>query len=263
LDRERAARPAIQKAKANTRTSAVRNLYMQSSTVKIVLVRPRDPNNIGAVARAMKNFGFSDLWIVTPHPPSWTEVVSAVNAMDVLTEARPVRSLGAAIADCNLVVGTADRTRVEEKQTFFTPLDLNDKLRGASYKLALVFGSEKHGLTNEELSHCHHVMSIPTQPGCPSMNLGQAVAVCCYELVRERAQSVVEPQPAETATAGATEAALNHLLETMRLIDFILPGNEPGLTRRLRSGLMRFNLTKYDVEMLCGVLSRINRGLEK
>jgi len=232
-------------------------------TRRIVLVRPRDPNNIGAAARAMKNFGFADLAVVTPHPPVWSEVVSAVNAIDVLTGARFCDALDEAVADCNLVVGTTDRTRVEEKQNLYTPLDLSRELAAADYDLALVFGSEKHGLTNEDLSRCHRLMSIPTQPDCPSMNLGQAVAVCCYELIREGAQAAVTPRPAEAAMAGATEAALQLSMEVLRLIDFVLPGNEPDLTRRLRGSLLRLNPTRYDIEMLCGILSRIKRGLTK
>ncbi|MGH9833337.1 MAG: RNA methyltransferase, partial [Blastocatellia bacterium] len=227
--------------------------------VRIVLVRPRDPNNIGAAARAMKNFGFTDLAVVTPYPPVWNEVVSAVNAEDVLTNARVCESLDEAIADCNLVVGTTNRTRVEEKRTVYTPLDLGREMSAADYNLALAFGSEKHGLTNEDLSRCHRVMSIPTEPDCPSMNLGHAVAVCCYELIRESAQATVISRPAETATAGATEAALQLSLEVLRLIDFVLPGNEPDLTRKLRSALLRLNLTQYEVEMMCGVLNKIKR----
>jgi tRNA/rRNA methyltransferase len=236
---------------------------MPPPNCKIVLVRPRDPNNIGAAARAMKNFGFTDLAVVTPYPPVWNEAVSAVNAEDVLTNARVCESLDEAIADCNLVIGTTDRTRIEEKRTVYTPLDLSRELSAADHNLALVFGSEKHGLTNEDLSRCHRVMSIPTEPGCPSMNLGQAVAICCYELIRERAQAAVISRPAETATAGATEAALQLSLEVLRLIDFVLPGNEPDLTRNLRSSLLRLKLTRRDVEMLCGVLNRIKRELEK
>lgn len=231
------------------------------SQCRIVLVRPRDPNNIGAVARAMKNFGFTDLAVVTPYPPVWNEAVSAVNAEDILANARVCESLDEAIGHCNLVIGTTDRTRVEEKQTVYTPLDLSREMAKADYNLALVFGTEKHGLTNEDLSRCHRVMSIPTQPNCPSMNLGQAVAVCCYELIRDRAQTAIVPRPAETATAGATEAALRLLLEVLRQVDFVLPGNEPDLTRRLRSNLLRLKPTKEDIEILCGILSRIKRSL--
>jgi len=236
---------------------------MSLSNRRIVLVQPRDPNNIGAVARAMKNFGFTDLAIVTPHPPVWSEVVSAVNATDLLTSARVCGSLDDAIADCDLVIGTTDRTRVEEKRTVYTPFDLSRELAAADYNLALVFGSEKHGLTNEDLSRCHRVMSIPTERNCPSMNLGQAVAVCCYELIRDSAQAAIAHRPAETATAGATEAALQLSLEVLRQIDFVLPGNEPDLTRRLRGSLLRLNPTRYDIEMLCGILSRIKRGLQQ
>lgn len=226
---------------------------------RIILVHPRDPNNIGAVARAMKNFGFADLVVVAPHPPVWAEVTAAVRAEDLLARARVVPTLGAAIEDRTLVIGTLDRTRVEEKQALFTPFDLSHDPRLATERLALVFGSEKHGLVNEDLSHCHRLMSIPTRPGCPSMNLGQAVAVCCYELVRDSAQREIAPCPPAMATAGAVERALTLALETLRKIDFILPGNEPDLTRRLRATFMKFGMSHYDVEMLCGILSRINR----
>jgi TrmH family RNA methyltransferase len=233
------------------------------NNARIILVRPRDPNNIGAAARAMKNFGFHDLWIVAPHPPVWSEIVSAPNAEDVLTNARVAPTLAEAIGDCTLVAGTADPTRVEAKQTIYTPMDLAGEAHARDERLALVFGSEKHGLTNEDLSHCHRVMSIPTQTACPSMNLGQAVAVCCYELTHEAAQAAITPLEPERATAGATEAAVQLALDVLRQIDFILPGNEPDLTRRVRGALMRLNLTRYDVEMLCGILSRIRRGLRQ
>jgi tRNA/rRNA methyltransferase len=233
-----------------------------SSEPKIILVRPRDPNNIGAAARAMKNFAFSDLWIVTPYPPVWSEVTAAVNATDILINARVVGSLEEAVSDCNFVIGTTDRTRVERKQTIYTPVDLISELRQAAYRLALVFGPEKHGLTNDDLSHCHRIMSIPTRSDCPSMNLGQAVAICCYELAREKPQTQIE-LPSEVATSGAMEAALRLSLDVLRLSDFVLPANEPELTRRLRSSLLRLRMTKDDVEMLCGILRQIKRGLEK
>ncbi|MGH9799775.1 MAG: RNA methyltransferase, partial [Blastocatellia bacterium] len=172
-------------------------------------------------------------------------------------------TLAEAVADCNLVVGTTDHTRVESRQTVFSPFDLSRELAAANHKLALVFGSEKHGLTNEDLSHCHRVMSIPTQPNCPSINLGQAVAVCCYELIRDTSQAAIIHRPAETATSGAVEEAFDLSLDVLRQIDFVLPGNEPDLKRRIRSSFFRFNLNKYDVEMLCGILSRIKRGLHR
>ena len=226
---------------------------------RIVLVRPRDPNNIGAVARAMKNFGFSDLTVVAPHPPTWHEITSAVHAEDLLARARVVPTLAAAIEDRTLVVGTLDRTRVESKQSLFTPLDLSRDSRLLGQRLALVFGSEKHGLVRDDLSHCQLLMSIPTLPGCPSINLGQAVAICCYELTREPLRESLPVIAPEMATAGAVESALSLSIDLLRRIDFILPGNEINLTHRIRSTFMRLGMTRYDVEMLCGILSRLKR----
>ncbi len=209
----------------------------------------------------MKNFGFADLAVVAPHPPVWSEVVSAVNATDVLANTRVCETLDEAIADRNLVVGTTDRMRVEERQAIYTPYDLSRELSQADYRLALVFGPEKHGLVNQDLSRCHRIMSIPTQRNCPSMNLGQAVAVACYELIRQPAQEAIIPRPAESATAGAVEAALSLALDLLHRIDFVLPGNEPDLKRRIRSSFLRFNLTRSDVEMLCGILNQIKKKM--
>ncbi|HWQ33677.1 MAG TPA: RNA methyltransferase [Blastocatellia bacterium] len=228
---------------------------------RVVLVRPRDPNNIGAAARAMKNFGFTDLAVVAPYAPVWTEAVSAVNATDVLTSARVCDTLAEAVADCTLVVGTADRTRVEWKQPLFTPVDLQRELSANSHRLALVFGSEKHGLTNDDLSFCHRVLSLPTAPDCPSMNLGQAVAVCCYELSRDEAGR--SAAPVVTAAAGELETSLKLMLEVLQLSGFLLPGNEPVRTRKLRQSLLQAQLSSQEVSFLCGALRQIKSQLEK
>ena len=235
---------------------------MPSSHCKIVLVRPRDPNNIGAAARAMKNFGFTDLAVVTPHPPVWDEVVSAVNALDVLTNARVCASLTEAVSDCDLVIGTSDHRRVARKQSIYTPRVLSQQLQTTSYQLALVFGSEKTGLSNDDLSHCHRVMSIPTTPDCPSMNLGQAVAICCYELIRDEAQPIT-PSTTQTAPAGTIEALLALALDVLCQIDFVGLANEPELTRHLRASLLRLRPTRRDVELLCGILDRIKKNLTR
>jgi tRNA/rRNA methyltransferase len=226
-----------------------------------VLVRPRDPNNIGAAARAMKNFGFTDLAIVAPYAPVWTEAVSAVNATDILTSARVCDTLAEAVADCTLIVGTADRTRVECKQPLFTPVDLQRELSANSHRLALVFGSEKHGLTNEDLSFCHRVLSLPTRPDCPSMNLGQAVAICCYEL--SPADTGRNAAPVATATAGEIETGLKLMLEVLQLSGFLLSGNEPVRTRKLRQSLLRAGLSSQEMSFLCGALRQIKSQLEK
>lgn len=229
---------------------------------RIVLSRPRDPNNIGAAARAMKNFGFTELAVVAPYAPVWTEAVSAVNATDVLSSARVCDTLAEAVADCTLVVGTADRRRIEWKQQLFTPVDLQQELSATNHRLALVFGSEKHGLTSDDLSFCQRVMSIPTQPDCPSMNLGQAVAICCYELRRGEHPSGAQADT-DSATAGAIETSLRLMIEVLRLSGFLLPGNEPVRTRKLRHSLLHAGLSDQEVSFLCGALQQIKSQLEK
>jgi len=229
---------------------------------KIVLVRPRDPNNIGAAARAMNNFGFRELVVVAPYPPVWDEAVSAVKSEDLLARARVVENLAHAIDDCTLVVGTADSTRVEhkDKQNLFLPSDLSRELAETNHRVALVFGQEKHGLTNEDLSHCHRIISIPTQLECPSMNLGQAVAICCYELIRQPENHPTN-RAVEVATAGAVERVLQLTLEVLDAVDFIIPGNEVKLREELRSKLLDYNLSEADAGMLCSMLRRIKNGL--
>ena len=235
---------------------------MTPTNCKIILVRPRDPKNIGAAARAMKNFGLTELAVVAPFAPNWNEAVSAVNAVDVLTTAHLCNSLAEAVADCTFVVGTADRTRVATKHKIYTPRDLQAELAGTDHRLALVFGSEKHGLTNDDLAHCHRTMSIPTAPDCPSMNLGQAVAVCCYELTRTETPLRTSPITRQFATAGELEVSLQLLREVLREAEFLRPSNEAVTTNKLRQRLLRLGLTSKDINLLCGVLRQIQWRFE-
>lgn len=235
---------------------------MPSPQTKIVLVRPRDPNNIGAAARAMKNFGFTDLAVVAPFAPPWHEAVSAVHAEDVLTKARVCATLAEAVADCTFVVGTADRTRIAGKHRMYTPHDLVMELMNAEHRLALVFGSEKHGLTSDDLAHCHCTLSLPTAPDCPSMNLGQAVAVCCYELTRAETPLREPKTTRRVATAGEIETSLQLLLNVLREAKFVWPNTEAATTTKLRQRLLRLGLTPTDVNLLCGVLRQIQWRFE-
>ena len=235
---------------------------MKGMSCRIVLVRPRNPNNIGAAARAMKNFGFDELFVVAPYAPVWEEVVSAVQAEDLIGRARVVAELAEAVADCTLVVGTGDPRRTAGQPTLYTPAQLSEGLAGAAHKLALVFGPEKHGLTNDDLSYCHRLLSIPTRPDCPSMNLGQAVAVCCYELARGGASEAVTRTQAALPAAGEVEAALKLLLAVLRLAEFIKPGGEPALARKLRQALLHLDLTRPDLKVLCGALYQISGKLQ-
>ncbi len=242
--------------------SAVIFSTMSHPNLKLVLVRPRNPNNIGAAARAMKNFGLTELTVVAPFVPTWNEVVAAVNAEDVLTNAHVCASLAEAVADCTFVVGTADRARVATKHKIYTPRDLQAELAGTDHRLALVFGSEKHGLTNDDLAHCHRTMSIPTAPDCPSMNLGQAVAVCCYELTRAETPLRTGLATGQWATAGEVEVSLQLLLNVLREAQFVWPSNEAATANNLRQRLLRLGLAAKDVKLLCGALRQIQWRLD-
>src|SRR6267142_1639500 len=153
----------------------------------VVLVNTRNPLNIGAAARAMSNFGFSNLRVVNPYEVSFREARSAVGAAELLAHAREFQSVAEAVADCSLVVGTTASGSRELRH----PLRRLEqgvglvRKRLSSSGVALLFGSEKRGLSNEDLSHCHWLMRIPTREQHRSMNLGQAVAICLYELVRD------------------------------------------------------------------------------
>lgn len=235
---------------------------MSITDCRVVLIRPRDPNNIGAAARAMKNFGFRDLAIVSPHPPVWEEVVSAINAMDLVRSARVFDSLAEAVADRTLVIGTTDPTRLESSHSYLTPRDLSGQLAQSSQPTAIVFGPEKHGLTNDDISYCHRIMTIPTLPDCPSMNLGQAVAICCYELVAQNPEPRESVPLIDSASAGHVETALELALDLLRRSEYIIPGTEPGLKLKLRRSLLKFSMTENEVNRLIGALRKIGSALE-
>jgi tRNA/rRNA methyltransferase len=157
----------------------------QRDRINVVLVSPRNPLNIGAAARAMANFGFRRLAVAAAYAPHWREARSAVGAPELLAEAMETETLAEAVAGCTLVVGTGTLTFRKPEQRVVRlpelgPMVLRELERGG--RVAVVFGPEKHGLTRDDLSFCHLLVEIPTDARQPSMNLGQAVAVCLYEL---------------------------------------------------------------------------------
>ena len=157
----------------------------QHDRLEVVLVSPRNPLNSGAAARAMANFGFSRLTVVAPYAPIWREARSAVGAPQLLREARETATLAEAVADCTLVLGTGSLTYRKPEQPVVKLPELASLVRRElerGGRIAVVFGPEKHGLTREDLAFCHVLVEIPTDTLQPSMNLGQAVAVCLYEL---------------------------------------------------------------------------------
>ncbi len=181
---------------------------------RLVLLRPRNADNLGAIARAMKNFGLSDWVVVSPNPelldgPGLNRL--AVKSGELLESVRRVDTFAEAIADCTWVVGTT--MRLIEGRRRLTPRELADEAQGrADARWALVFGDERHGLRNEDLEQCHGLSFIPSADAQPSLNLAQAVVVYGYELAMARRGAVTAPGP-----ALADDATLRQVRQSLEL----------------------------------------------
>jgi tRNA/rRNA methyltransferase len=224
------------------------------------LVETRNPLNIGASARAMANFGFPRLRVVNPYDVAFREARSAVGAAPLLQAAEEYASVADAIADCRLVVGTTSVGH-RELQHPLRRLEFGARLIGralARAPVALLFGSEKFGLTNEHLSHCHWLIRIPTESADLSMNLGQAVALCLYELARDpKAVAARPPKAIVPATAGETEQVTLRLLEILRLSGYTNPVTEESTEEKVRRLVRRLDIAGRDVPVLLGMLRQI------
>jgi tRNA/rRNA methyltransferase len=243
----------------------------QPVALEVVLVSPRNPLNIGAAARAMANFGFSSLSVAAPFAPHWREARSAVGAPDLLEGAKEFASLAEAVAHCTLVLGTGTLThRKPEQQVVplpeIAPLIQRELDRGGH--IALVFGPEKHGLTREDLSFCHLLVEIPTDPRQPSMNLGQAVAVCLYELAtRVAAPTAVEAAPTAGGKGLPVDSAhlnlLAEVIEKVTLSAHYSPSSMRDANRHdLRLLLRRLSLEQRDARRVLGFFRRILHRLK-
>src|SRR5579872_1301397 len=231
---------------------------MGSMPLAVVLVSTRNPLNIGAAARAMANFGFSDLRVVQPYDVAFREARSAVGAAPLLASAREFDSVAEAVADCRLVVGTTSVGH-RELQHPLRRLEYGARLirkKLGSGKVALLFGSEKFGLSNAALSHCHWLMRIPTCESNISMNLGQAVAVCLYELIRDN-KAARETEKVQRATAEELERITTKLLEAMRGSGYLERRPIADVEERMRRLVRRLNLPARDAVVWLGILRQI------
>ncbi len=237
--------------------------------VVVVLARARNPNNIGAVARAMHDFGFRHLRVVNEYAVPFETARSAVDASEVLAGAAAFGSVAEAVADCTLVVGT---TAVGERALQHPLHGLRDaggkiaeELGRDGGRVALLFGSEKTGLSNDELSHCHWLLTIPMarheEARHPSMNLGQAVAVCLYELVRS---SSVSSGVSAAAIGGASSAAASEVERLTGLLTEVM--EETGYTKRhpancdeaqVRRLVLRMGVAAGDAPVWLGILRQV------
>jgi TrmH family RNA methyltransferase len=224
----------------------------------VVLVATRNPLNIGAVARAMSNFGFLHLRVVNPYDAAFREARSAVGAAELLARAAEFKTVGEAVADCTLVVGTS---AVGRRQVRHLVRPLQDGAQviskeAASGRVALLFGSEKFGLSNDDLSHCHWLMRIPTREEHRSMNLGQAVAVCLYELARG-SRPAREPEMHKMATAGDIERIAGLMLDALDAAGSLKSRSAASTHEKLRRLIRRHSLSAADAKFWLGMLRQI------
>lgn len=237
-------------------------------SLAVVLVSPRNPLNIGAAARAMSNFGFPELRLVQPYDVAWQEARSAVGAAQVLAGARVFSSVQDAVADCSLVVGTASLGHRELMHSI-RRLEYGGRLlrrhAAAGEKAALLFGSEKYGLGNADLSYCHWLMRIPTRAEHESMNLGQAVAVCLYELIRDGGAARAKPQPRAAASAADLGRIEEVTIGLLRDSGYLKEPVDASMVLKIRRLLRRLQFDSTDAPMWLGMLRQINwriRGLK-
>jgi tRNA/rRNA methyltransferase len=258
----------------------------QRERLQIVLVSPRNPLNIGAVARAMANFGFTRLTVVAPYEKHWREAQSAVGAPELLQNAKQSATLAEALADCTLAIGTGTLTYRRAEQAVVSLPDLTQAVTAAlelalesalepvlesalatGSNVALVFGPEKHGLTREDLSYCQLLAEIPTDPRQPSMNLGQAVAVCLYELaVRTSAPGAKKPTAANgtsTAQSGDLDLLAGLIDQVMKLARYAPASMRAANQHELRLLLRRLALGPRDVRRMMGFFRRVLYRLER
>jgi len=224
-----------------------------------VLVDARNPLNIGAAARAMSNFGFRRLRVVNHYRLAFREARSAVGAPELLREAEECRDVPEAITDCSFVVGTtaAEARRIEHPlHRLEAGAEMIRTCTASGSHCALLFGSEKRGLSNSDISFCHCLMRIPTREEHSSMNLGQAVAVCLYELIRGDAPAAIE-DTAPHATGEELARMEQELLKCLLLSGYTKPGAEAATEERVRKLLRRMQLSSEDARTWTGMLAKM------
>ena len=226
--------------------------------LRVVLVATRNPLNLGAAARAMSNLGAAHLRVVRPYEVAFREARSAVGAAELLANAEEFEGVAEAVADCGLVVGTtaAGRRELQHELRRLEEGGAAIKRRLRSARVALLFGSEKVGLSNDDLSHCHWLMRIPTVSQSRSMNLGQAVAVCLYEIARGSAKAAGPPKNKPPAMRDI-EQITQMLLEAGRRSGYINPVVASSTEAKVRRMVRRLNLSSRDVSMWLGILRQV------
>lgn len=235
------------------------------NNIRIVLINTFHPGNIGAAARAMKNMGLSQLWLVDPlefpHPDADSR---AAGAKDLISQARVVSTLDEAIADCQLVIGTSARNR-----TFDLPLldarecGLKCASESRDGEVAIVFGRETMGMHNDEIAKCNYHVYIPANPDYPVLNVAQAIQLLCYEIwmAHEKAEMLPERR-AEYPRHGEMELFYEHLEQVLRRTRFIIPQHEGRVLDKLHRYFNRSRPERAELNMLRGILASVEEVLD-
>lgn len=245
--------------------------------IRVILVQNSHPGNIGSSARSLKNMGLSQLYLVSPLKfPAEEATAFASHAQDILDEAKVVTTLEQALVGCTLVLGTSGRPRSLAWPTLL-PQEAAQKILKTLITspeegdIALLFGREQHGLSNEELEYCHYQISIPANPAYPSLNIAQAVQVISYEIYSQflelgtlntnRLASDQQPleQASNKATVDEMELFFTALEQTLIQIHFLDPENPRHLMSHLRRLFAKAHLSKTELNILRGILTSIQK----
>jgi len=237
--------------------------------IRIILVRPSHPGNIGAAARAMKNMGFNQLYLVDPEDfPSEVAIARASGAEDLLQHAIVCNELEQAIVDCQFVITTTARNRsLQWDNLDARSMAANIVSENQTSQVAVVFGPERTGLSNQEIELSHQLVHIPVDEGFSSMNLAAAVMLICYEirmaLIDQPKSYISESEIELKATSGQVEGFVKHLFEVMDQIGFLTNKPYERLSGRIRRLFNRSRMSEQDINIMRGILagiqSRINR----
>jgi TrmH family RNA methyltransferase len=242
---------------------------MVPANIRIVLVRPTHPGNVGATARAMKNMSMRTLYLVEPERFPGPEATDrAAGADDVLESAVICASLDEALKDCHLVIGTSARPRRIEWPTLDPAAGADRLVEGARQgPVALLFGQERTGLLNSELDRCHFVVTIPADQAYSSLNLASAVQILAYEIYRValagRPAEAMESREGRLASSEDMQRFYQHLEEVLQQIGFLDPDNPRYLMRRLMRLFNRASLDDNEMNILRGILTAIEQRLPK
>lgn len=240
-------------------------MIRSADNIRIVLVQPESPGNVGAVARALKTMGLSQLVLVAPacDPGSENAVALAHNATEVLAAAQIVQTLTQALSDTSFSVATTNRTRCQNSP-FLTPRQLAPELlaKSASLPVAIVFGRESSGLTNSEASLCSIQSTVPSATDVPSLNLAQAVMIYVYELFQASVAEGEKSYPWQVARHAEFEQLYVHLGQTLEQLDTRPATTMESYIARFRRVLSRVPFESRDIKLLHKLLGAVNRRID-